>query len=194
MTFNTGSPGLHPLVQLNGHEFSKAADAHLELLLHQLLVAEDVADAERWLPIVLRLASDAAQCVLPAAAAAFGEQDPRFYVKASATSWLSSGIALFLLKCIMPCCNHNQQALAGSFLLYAFSDYKCPYILCVCVCMCVSLWVPGCLTASACCCCLKLALLLAAGEAPPRHGEPFRQLCDPRCGCKKERCPPPHAH
>jgi len=86
LTFNTGSPGLHPLVQLNGHEFSKAADAHLELLLHQLLVAEDVADAERWLPIVLRLASDAAQCVLPAAAAAFGEQDPRFYVKASATS------------------------------------------------------------------------------------------------------------
>eukprot|EP00775_Hariotina_reticulata_P003720 gene3720-3982_t len=80
-TFNRGSPGLHPLVQLNVQEFSKAADEHLELLLHQLLVAEDVADAESWLPIVLQLASEAARCVLPAAAAAFGEQDPRFYVK-----------------------------------------------------------------------------------------------------------------
>lgn len=34
-----------------------------------------------WLPILLQLVKEAANAVQPAAAAAFGENDPRFYVK-----------------------------------------------------------------------------------------------------------------
>lgn len=33
------------------------------------------------MPVVLRLVKEAASAVLPAAAAAYGEHDPRFYVK-----------------------------------------------------------------------------------------------------------------
>lgn len=34
-----------------------------------------------WLPILLQLVKEAANNVQPAAAAAFGENDPRFYIK-----------------------------------------------------------------------------------------------------------------
>lgn len=34
-----------------------------------------------WLPLLLQLVKEAANAVQPAAAAAFGENDPRFYVK-----------------------------------------------------------------------------------------------------------------
>jgi hypothetical protein len=37
-----------------------------------------------WLPVVLELVKEAANAVQPAAAAAFGENDPRFYAKVSA--------------------------------------------------------------------------------------------------------------
>lgn len=37
-----------------------------------------------WLPVLLELVKEAANAVQPAAAAAFGENDPRFYVKVSA--------------------------------------------------------------------------------------------------------------
>lgn len=73
--------GLHPLVRLYRQDFAQAADQHLEHLLWQLLQAEEVQQPEAWLPIVLRLVCEASCALLPAAAAAFGEQDPRFYVK-----------------------------------------------------------------------------------------------------------------
>lgn len=75
------SSGLHPLVQLNRQEFAVAAEDHLQLLLWQLLQAEEVKQADVWMPIVLRLVTEASRALLPAAAAAFGQQDPRFYVK-----------------------------------------------------------------------------------------------------------------
>lgn len=75
------SSGLHPVVLLNRQEFARAADEHLQQLLWQLLQAEEVQQPDLWLPIVLRLVCDASRALLPAAAAAFGEQDPRFYVK-----------------------------------------------------------------------------------------------------------------
>lgn len=80
----SGSSGLHPLVQLNRQEFAVAAEQHLQLLLWQLLQAEDVEQADVWMPIVLRLVTEASKALLPAAAAAFGQQDPRFYVKVRA--------------------------------------------------------------------------------------------------------------
>lgn len=40
-----------------------------------------------WLPILLQLVGEACNAVQPAAAAAFGENDPRFYVKVRATGF-----------------------------------------------------------------------------------------------------------
>jgi hypothetical protein len=79
----SSTTGLHPVVLLNRQEFARAADEHLQQLLWQLLQAEDVQQPDMWLPIVLRLVCEASRALLPAAAAAFGEQDPRFYVKVS---------------------------------------------------------------------------------------------------------------
>jgi hypothetical protein len=81
----SSSSGLHPVVLLNRQELARAADEHLQQLLWQLLQAEDVQQPDLWLPIVLRLVCEASKALLPAAAAAFGEQDPRFYVKVSAS-------------------------------------------------------------------------------------------------------------
>jgi len=130
------SSGLHPLVLLYRQEFGAAAEEHLQLMLRQLLAAEDVQQPEVgavvskvawrgcllwgpftvpaqascpaslvicaslyhhllmplmreavglyvqvWLPILLQLVDAASHAVQPAAAAAFGENDPRFYVK-----------------------------------------------------------------------------------------------------------------
>jgi hypothetical protein len=69
------------VVLLNRQEFAPVADEHLQQLLWQLLQAEDVQQPDMWVPIVLRLVCEASRALLPAAAAAFGEQDPRFYVK-----------------------------------------------------------------------------------------------------------------
>ncbi|KAF6260565.1 hypothetical protein COO60DRAFT_884435 [Scenedesmus sp. NREL 46B-D3] len=77
----SSTSGLHPVVLLNRQGFARAADEHLQQLLWQLLQAEDVQQPDMWLPIVLRLVCEASRALLPAAAAAFGEQDPRFYVK-----------------------------------------------------------------------------------------------------------------
>lgn len=78
---STSASGLHPLVQLNRQECAVAAEEHMRLLLWQLLQAEEVGQADEWMPIVLRLVSESSKALLPAAAAAFGQQDPRFYVK-----------------------------------------------------------------------------------------------------------------
>eukprot|EP00879_Flechtneria_rotunda_P010433 GHRR01010909.1.p1 GENE.GHRR01010909.1~~GHRR01010909.1.p1 ORF type:complete len:2140 (+),score=1004.14 GHRR01010909.1:414-6833(+) len=80
-TMPLGSSGLHPLVHLYRQAFAKAADEHLQLLVRQLIVAEEVQAADAWLPIVVKLACQAARSLLPAAAAAYGQQDPRSYVK-----------------------------------------------------------------------------------------------------------------
>lgn len=71
----------HPLVLLYRQEFAAAGQAHLQRLVRQLLAAEEVGQAEVWEGVLVRLASQAATTILPAAAAAHGEQDPRYYVK-----------------------------------------------------------------------------------------------------------------
>jgi len=47
----------------------------------QLLVAYDVQDAFIWGPIITHLAEEAAAKLSPAKAVAFGNLDPRFYIK-----------------------------------------------------------------------------------------------------------------
>lgn len=45
-----------------------------------ILLAADLF-VQAWLPVLRQLVKEAANAVQPAAAAAFGENDPRFYVK-----------------------------------------------------------------------------------------------------------------
>lgn len=78
---SSSGTGLHPLVLLNRQEFALVAERHVQLLLWQLLQAEDVERPDMWMPIILRLVNEACKALLPAAAAAYGQQDPRFYVK-----------------------------------------------------------------------------------------------------------------
>jgi hypothetical protein len=77
----SAASGVHPLVLLYRQEIAGAADEHLSLMLWQLLRAEEVEDAESWHGTLLQLTCQAARCLLPAAAAAFGQQDPRYYIK-----------------------------------------------------------------------------------------------------------------
>ena len=71
----------HPLVMLNRQAFTLAAEKHLEHLVLQLLRAEEVPDAATWAPVLSSLAQEAASSLMSAAAAAHGEQDPRYYIK-----------------------------------------------------------------------------------------------------------------
>jgi hypothetical protein len=49
----------------------------------RILCVVSVLTVQVWLPVLLGLVKEAANAVQPAAAAAFGENDPRFYVKVS---------------------------------------------------------------------------------------------------------------
>jgi hypothetical protein len=73
--------GVHPLVATARRAFAAASRRHLRLLVEQLLRAEDVAAWREWVPVLERLAIEAAATVSPSAAAAVGELDPRHYVK-----------------------------------------------------------------------------------------------------------------
>jgi hypothetical protein len=52
--------------------------------LHMRACCSWVVSVQVWLPVLLELVKEAANAVQPAAAAAFGENDPRFYVQVSA--------------------------------------------------------------------------------------------------------------
>jgi hypothetical protein len=75
------SARVHPLVVRARRELAAAAHAHLRALIKQLLRAEAVGGWRDWLPIVERLALEAAATVSPGSAAQHGELDPRYYVK-----------------------------------------------------------------------------------------------------------------
>jgi hypothetical protein len=77
---------------LNRQAFTEAAEQHLGHLVLQLLRAEDVPDALTWAPLLSSLAHKAAGSLLSAAAAAHGEQDPRYYIKVRLGElWSSEG-------------------------------------------------------------------------------------------------------
>ena len=60
------------------------AGEQLAATVDQLLLAYNVQDPEVWAPIITRLADEAAGMLSPAKAVAFGNLDPRFYVKVCA--------------------------------------------------------------------------------------------------------------
>lgn len=53
---------------------------HLHAVIAQLLAAEAVSDIPTWLPVVVRLATEAAQSLSPSAISARSVLDPRYYV------------------------------------------------------------------------------------------------------------------
>ena len=61
--------------------FAQVSQQHLSAVVEQLLSAEGIADVSVWQPIVTKLATEAAASVQPAALAAFGVADPRFFIK-----------------------------------------------------------------------------------------------------------------
>ena len=63
--------------------FATVAAGHLRVLLDQLLVAEGVANAAEWAPVLVRLAQEAAGTLSPMALTAAGNLDPRHHIKAS---------------------------------------------------------------------------------------------------------------
>jgi hypothetical protein len=64
--------------------FEEVAGEQLAATVDQLLLAYNVQDPEVWVPIITRLADEAAGMLSPAKAVAFGNLDPRFYVKVCA--------------------------------------------------------------------------------------------------------------
>ena len=71
---------LHPVVADVLRGLSVASQEHLHLMIGQLLVAEDVDDIPTWLPIIRRLAVDAAESLSPKAISARGVMDPHHYI------------------------------------------------------------------------------------------------------------------
>jgi hypothetical protein len=57
------------------------AEQQLAAMVDQLLMAYGVAEAPVWGPILTRLAEEATTMLSPAQAVAFGNLDPRFYIK-----------------------------------------------------------------------------------------------------------------
>lgn len=55
--------------------------AHMASLVAQLLLAEGILDVHSWCPVITSLACEAAATIQPSAMVAFGNNDPRFYVK-----------------------------------------------------------------------------------------------------------------
>lgn len=53
---------------------------HLHAVIAQLLAAEAVSDIPTWLPVVVRLATEAARSLSPSAISARSVLDPRYYV------------------------------------------------------------------------------------------------------------------
>ena len=66
--------------------FEEVAEQQLAATVDQLLLAYGVQDAAAWGPIITRLAEEAAGKLSPAEAVAYGNLDPRFYIKARAAS------------------------------------------------------------------------------------------------------------
>ena len=64
--------------------FEEVAGEQLAATVDQLLLAYNVQDPEVWASIITRLADEAAGMLSPAKAVAFGNLDPRFYVKVRA--------------------------------------------------------------------------------------------------------------
>ena len=87
--------------------FEEVAERQLAATVDQLLLAYGVPDAPAWSPIIARLAEEAAAKLSPAEAVAFGNLDPRFYIKAR----------LFLRAPSPPycwrCCSFGETAWAG---------------------------------------------------------------------------------
>ena len=66
--------------------FEEVAEQQLAATVDQLLLAYGVQDAAVWSPIITHLAEEAASKLSPAEAVAFGNLDPRFYIKAQGSS------------------------------------------------------------------------------------------------------------
>ncbi len=61
--------------------FEEVAGEQLAATVDQLLVAYNVQEPDVWAPIITRLADEAASMLSPARAVAYGNLDPRFYIK-----------------------------------------------------------------------------------------------------------------
>ncbi len=61
--------------------FAHVAEAHLGALVQQQLQLEGVASPERWGPVVVKLAQQAAASLSPTALTAEGNMDPRVHIK-----------------------------------------------------------------------------------------------------------------
>ncbi len=61
--------------------FTEVAEQQLAATVDQLLLAYGVSDAAIWGPIISHLAEEAAGKLSPALAVAYGNLDPRFYIK-----------------------------------------------------------------------------------------------------------------
>ena len=67
-----------------GGRFEEVAGEQLAATVDQLLLAYNVQEPDVWAPIVKRLADEAAGMLSPGKAVAYGNLDPRFYIKVRA--------------------------------------------------------------------------------------------------------------
>ncbi|KAK9819645.1 hypothetical protein WJX72_000689 [[Myrmecia] bisecta] len=73
--------GLQPITAFLRVALTEVAQRHLAAVVVQLLVAEGVHNVTSWGPAITRLACEAAAAISPPAVAAYGVNDPRFYIK-----------------------------------------------------------------------------------------------------------------
>ncbi|BDA49325.1 probable 1-phosphatidylinositol-3-phosphate 5-kinase FAB1C [Coccomyxa sp. Obi] len=71
----------HPVATIIRGPFTEVAEQQLAATVDQLLLAYGVSDAATWGPIISHLAEEAAGKLSPALAVAYGNLDPRFYIK-----------------------------------------------------------------------------------------------------------------
>jgi len=69
--------------------FEEVAGEQLAATVDQLLVAYNVQEPDVWAPIITRLADKAASMLSPARAVAYGNLDPRFYIKVASMTDVS---------------------------------------------------------------------------------------------------------